>query len=711
MKKKIALLLVAPLLISCGSQEISTSTTTTTTEQSTSAEHVHHFSNEWTGDADGHYHVCECGAHDEIQAHTFGDWKEVIPPTKTTEGLAERICSVCDYAETKVLDKYPYYRISIYQDDELLEVVDTDTDGNYVLDVPEDKEGSYFAGYYDKDNNLFDVKGTVNDDVSITLKTTVTPFEVSSEELLDLALTTYPRTFILTGDFEITKSHYVMHNVNVQLEKNIELTRATSFGGDVFVLGLDKDDNVVEDIQMNVDTLEHTLIINGNSGEINADPENPTVLVKGSSFFISNLAKLSLNGSVELINNKKVDNDLALLFNRKNETDTDEYEEGKFPLVHQSFRAGGSAIMLIDGTLNLKGVTFDHCSSNNKGATSDELSSKGGAIFSYGTLNVVDATFTNNEGSYGSAFYSGRVSNVSKALFKNNYSYDYGTVYVNDSQYSVTTMTAEELGDIVFEENTSAASGAAVFVSGKGIFVGKKVSFATNTSNANGGAIASKGIVDLSECEFKNNSGTGSSSKGGAIYSYYDDSEDKEEARLLKVDKCLFEANSANNGGAVGFGTSIDTVTVDTVHGPLGEISNTTFKSNTCGSNGAALYFAGKADVSLNKCTGQSNSATNYGGFIYMTGVSNVVLREVTSTSNSAKTGGFVYITTTGTVIKIYSGSSKGCSATTANTENIYSNTNKTFVYIKGTDTKEYFDYDGALFSSKNTQSILDLDD
>ena len=91
-----------------------------------------------------------------------------------------------------------------------------------------------------------------------------------------------------------------------------------------------------------------------------------------------------------------------------------------------------------------------------------------------------------------------------------------------------------------------------------------------------------------------------------------------------------------------------------------------------------------------------------------MSGAATCNIYDIDSFKNSANKGGFIYITTTNTTLYIYSGSTKECTSTTADAEGIYSNTNKTKIYIKGTDTKQFFDYDGALMSGNYVLGGID---
>ncbi|MBQ7262192.1 MAG: SYNERG-CTERM sorting domain-containing protein, partial [Synergistaceae bacterium] len=69
-------------------------------------EHVHAFGTDWEHDGAEHWHECaSCGARADEASHAFGDWTETKPATATEEGEKERVCSVCQYRETRAIPK------------------------------------------------------------------------------------------------------------------------------------------------------------------------------------------------------------------------------------------------------------------------------------------------------------------------------------------------------------------------------------------------------------------------------------------------------------------------------------------------------------------------------------------------------------------------------------------------------------------------------
>jgi len=63
--------------------------------------HEHSWSQEYSHDTAEHWKTCSgCEEVSEKEAHSYGDWKEVVAATETAVGSKERSCTVCGYKET-----------------------------------------------------------------------------------------------------------------------------------------------------------------------------------------------------------------------------------------------------------------------------------------------------------------------------------------------------------------------------------------------------------------------------------------------------------------------------------------------------------------------------------------------------------------------------------------------------------------------------------
>lgn len=74
------------------------------TETISKLQHTHKFADGWTKDETGHWHAATCEhttEKDGFAAHAYGLWIEVTPATEEAKGSEKRVCSVCEYEETR----------------------------------------------------------------------------------------------------------------------------------------------------------------------------------------------------------------------------------------------------------------------------------------------------------------------------------------------------------------------------------------------------------------------------------------------------------------------------------------------------------------------------------------------------------------------------------------------------------------------------------
>ncbi len=64
--------------------------------------HTHTFGEAYYGDANGHWHLCECGSKSAIEEHTVESWTVITPPTETEPGSKSGVCTVC--GETAIVE-------------------------------------------------------------------------------------------------------------------------------------------------------------------------------------------------------------------------------------------------------------------------------------------------------------------------------------------------------------------------------------------------------------------------------------------------------------------------------------------------------------------------------------------------------------------------------------------------------------------------------
>ena len=104
------------VLVGCDTNAGDSSSNNDTTTQQPSGDggngtekHEHSFADKWSTSDTHHWKAatCEHEARSEESEHTFGEWEVKETPTEAIAGSKERVCNVCKYKETKVIEKLP----------------------------------------------------------------------------------------------------------------------------------------------------------------------------------------------------------------------------------------------------------------------------------------------------------------------------------------------------------------------------------------------------------------------------------------------------------------------------------------------------------------------------------------------------------------------------------------------------------------------------
>ena len=271
--------------------------------------------------------------------------------------------------------------------------------------------------------------------------------------------------------------------------------------------------------------------------------------------------------------------------------------------------ANSGGIDVAGGTATFTGTTFD----------GNKTTDKGGAIYAEnGTDVTFDAvTFTGNSAKDGGAIYvnSGVLTLPASVVLRgNNATENGGAVYAANG-------VNVKFDAATFEGNHSNGKGGAVYVS-ESVTVNENVTFRNNGAdgtNGMGGAIYSAKDVTLQKAAFTENSAGGS---GGAIYS----------EGSVKGTGSNFQANQAAlDGGAIyAKGATVleecGFLNNSTTSGPGGairtsngetDVQSCTFKDNTSGTNGGAIFLDGGTGASsFRKLYFAKNTASSSGGAI-----------------------------------------------------------------------------------------------
>lgn len=510
----------------------------------------------------------------------------------------------------------------------------------------------------------------------------------------------------ITADFDLTETIYVYGNTTVCVDETHTLTRNANFLGDLFVVGENKDGQNPISKTGKASKLTFSaktgtnLIVDGNASNMTDK------VVVGTAVMVVNTAEFNIYDGVVFQNHKKLGN-----------SSTSSYS------VSYPEEIGGSVCIITSGTFNMFGGEILSCEVSTTEETST-TSTKGGAVYNFGQFNMFGGKISNCKAFNGGAVFNYKIAKFYAGEISNNQATSYGGAFYNpNSQYSNLT-----IGDYVEEtkvfikNNTSTKSGGAIY-SGHmaSVLVVGATEFSDNvasSSSANGGAINSAGANIIKNATFKNNQ---CGSKGGAIYVYH--SKEEYTVRQTIFQNVTFDGNTAGSGGGAIGGGSLFDVEENSPQGSTIFVKNCTLKNNsaqngggiyiirkcsveilncninnnTASSNGAGLYVTGSAVVDVKNCTLSSNSSSKYGGGAYVTGPSTVIFENITANDNSATSGGFLYLTTTDSVVKILSGQALRNTTGDSKSSTIFTKVKKVVLQIKGTTSKEYFNYDGEI--------------
>ena len=257
------------------------------------------------------------------------------------------------------------------------------------------------------------------------------------------------------------------------------------------------------------------------------------------------------------------------------------------------------------------GAIFNQGKMEVSGTFSGNEAGRGGAIYNYATAETTigaGSVFENNKSTYGhgSAIYTFSGMTIEDNVqFKNNHANWGGALAVEltgTASMPAPTNTTVEIGkNVLFENNTSGAGGAAIVNTNGNITIADNAQFIGNESGAGGGAIYNtkdnaNGVdsaITLGSATFSGNSTTGN---GGAIYN-----DDKSTVTI--TGKTTFSGNNATGKGGAISNAADSVIALDTTTG------NITFTGNTTGAEGAKVLNDINTDGTVN-ITGDVNTVS-----------------------------------------------------------------------------------------------------
>ena len=353
----------------------------------------------------------------------------------------------------------------------------------------------------------------------------------------------------------------------------------------------------------------------------------------------------------------KQDTNLLNTSNRFYTLAADIDSDGKTTLNADTMNVDGSRFVVDEGA----SLTINPTTSAS--FTGNTFAGDGGAINNSGSLNLNNATVSNNTARYG-----GAIENAGNITASN----------------------------VTFADNTSSGGfGGAIDNYGGNVTIGGTSLFSNNGStvaNSFGGAITNDGgaavLTVNGDARFSENSAV----YGGAIYN----------TKTASITGASFNANEATNGGALydaGTSTITGVENVDTFYG-----NNATY--------GGAISVAGTGHTTVNNATFKTNTATKYGGAILSKGTLGIT-GSTFDDNDSADRGGAVYVdagttTVTNSTFKNNSTNVNGEDDVTTNGGAIFNN-NGTLNVTGSTFDSNIAEQGGAIHDDTDTAGGMNI--
>ena len=270
--------------------------------------------------------------------------------------------------------------------------------------------------------------------------------------------------------------------------------------------------------------------------------------------------------------------------------------------VNQAF--GGGILTTLESTLTVKDCVI----SNN--AASHANNASGGAIYSEGTLTIIESTFSNN------AVFGISYSGAGGAILNNN-----GTVTIKGSTISNNAISGNAYG-----------YGGGILNGGIGVITIKGSTISNNTISvdniAQGGGIANNGTLTITQSTISNNTAMGSSGQGGGIQNAQGPGQ-KLTIKGSKISNNVARGGSAYGGGICGFNSDSEVIITGST------LSNNAVSGRVSWGFGGGIYVdAGTLTVQNGNRIVQ-NFASNSGGGLYLTGSwDGIIAHDTTVTKN-----------------------------------------------------------------------------
>ena len=511
-------------------------------------------------------------------------------------------------------------------------VVGVSPDGEYTLKTPTIK-GYSFVGWKDSEGHVFPSSGTVGKDTKVYAVWNIDGTD-TLQELVDRT-NAGVRDIIITSNITVNKPIFISYDTNIYADKNVTLTRDPSYDGDIFVVGQDKNGVAAvlnhRKVHFNLGGGKGTLTIDGNRS-------NLKVKVVGSALFVSDSSEVNIYNGLEINNNLKLGNRRVL-----------ECEE--FASIKAIERAGGAAILVANGTVNMYGgalknnevLTEKITVTTESGSYIKENDGCGGAVYNRGDFNMYGGIISNSKALTGGAIYNDRILNIEGGTITDSRAETYGGAICSSSSSLSEMFIGNTKGEewVIIQNSSSEKAGGAVYSNTSSpIVVFGYTKFINNRSNSIGGAIYTGGGLTIYDSEFIGNYGTW----GGAICHKF--SNPNYDRRDLMIVNTIFTDNTSPYGGAICLDASANEENLGTVATIIGCTFENNAATNEDGTKGigGAIYASNNTEATITDCTFIGNSSIESAGALHVHGGAVVDLTNSYFENNKAVYGGAINI-------------------------------------------------------------------
>jgi CSLREA domain-containing protein len=338
---------------------------------------------------------------------------------------------------------------------------------------------------------------------------------------------------------------------------------------------------------------------------------------------------------------------------------------------------GGGCILARKGSLTLERLRLSSCRSDAEGGAVRALeevavtlasvvfegnqADRGGAVMARGTLNVSDATFTDNaaKGSGGAIYAAGVAVTVSAATFEANTADSGAGLFADHDQAQISVEKT------AFTRNVASFRGGGFYLKHGGAMLGaatvllRGTTFSKNADQSSGGggvAITGVSSVTVEDCVFVENVSAG---KGGGLDG---------EGELALTGSQFSQNTSLNAGGGVSFvglvrarassfegNTAVDGGGLSLSASGAVTLEDLRIEGNAASRHGGGLVVGSTVALAptIDGCTIAGNTAAGQGGGVYTS--NDLTIAGSSIEGNQAESGGGI-VTSAGSTLTLASG-------------------------------------------------------